>query len=68
LKKLINDENLRGKIIEKKLNKNDYKIILDLTTLLLHLTVRSNHNATIEILPDYLNLIMHIFNCLGKIG
>lgn len=68
MKKLINDENIRSKIIEKKFNKNDYKIILDLATILLHLSVRSNQNAMIEILPEYLTLIMHIFNGLGKLG
>lgn len=68
MKKLINDENVRSKIIEKKFNKNDYKIILDLVTILLHLSVRSNQNSMIEILPEYLTLIMHIFNCLGKLG
>lgn len=68
LKKLINDENIRNKMLDKKINKSDYKIIMDLTIILYHLTVRSSQNIAIEILPDYIMFIMHSFTCLSKIG
>ena len=54
--------------MDKKINKNDYKIIIDMMTTLFHLTVRSSHNTTMEILQDYLITTMHIFACLNKIG
>lgn len=68
MKKIINDENIRQKLIDKKITKNDYKIIIDIIRILLHLTIRSNQNVTMEILQDYLMIIMHTFTCLDKIG
>lgn len=55
-------------MLDKKINKSEYKIFMDLMQILLHLTVRSSPNTTIEILADYLILIMHGFSCLKKLG
>lgn len=61
-KKLLFDGNILNKIKKKKIRKNDNEIILNYVLILHHISKRTNNNFILEILNDYLIVLLEIID------